>query len=152
MVTLKPDDLEKVLSRRRSLWHLDSCIRVGESLIPINRQQLSIQSPYFRHLLSSNFDKETILPLGETSPIVVEMLLSALMVGVLAVPQDYSLEGWVELASLTDYFCLSSLKSACEIQLCSKIDDNNYSMLEKLSEELELSQLAMHCANHILRV
>ena len=133
MVALKPEDLERVLYRRRSLWHLDSCVCVGENLIPINRQQLSIQSPYFKHLLSCHFDKATILPLGETSPIVVEMLLSALTVGVLAVPQDYSIEGWMELASLTDYFCLSSLKSACEMQLCSKVDDSNYSMLERLS-------------------
>lgn len=102
-----------MLLKRRSLWHLDSCIRVGESLIPINRQQISTQSPYFKHLLSNNFDKEAILPLGETSPIVLEMLLSALTVGVLAVPKDYSLDGWMELATLSDYFCLSSFKSAC---------------------------------------
>lgn len=38
------------------------------------------------------------------------------------------------------------------MQLCSKVDDNNYSVLEKLSEELDLSQLSLHCASHILRI
>jgi len=45
-----------------------------------------MNSPYFKHLLSSNFAKNVEVPLLGASPIVLEMLMGALTVEVLAVP------------------------------------------------------------------
>ena len=95
--------------------------------------QLSLLSPYFRCLFSGNYQKHANLPFSHISPIVVEMILNAMILGVLTVPQDYSLEGWMELASLTDYLCLSTLRSACEVQLCSKVSQSSCHTLEQFA-------------------
>ena len=151
IVSLKKEEFERLVERRRELWYIDSSIRVGKSSIPVNKQQICMNSPYFRHLLSSKFSKEAELPLPATSPIVVEMLVGALTMGVLAVPLDYSLSGWMELAELTDYFCLNGLKSACEAQLCSKVSQDNYQELERLAEDVDMPNLSLHCASYVLK-
>lgn len=89
--------------------------------------------------------------MGNISPIVVEMLVSAVMLGVLVVPQNYSLEGWMELTTLSDYFCLTTLKSACETQLFSRVTASTCYTLEQYAENMNLDSLAMHCANQRLR-
>lgn len=62
-----------------------------------------MQSPYFRHLLSGQYKNDEYgleLPI-KCSPVVIEMILNALMLGGLPVLQDYSVEGWEELAEIS---------------------------------------------------
>lgn len=151
VVSLKQEDFEKFLEGRRSLWYMDSILKVSKSEIVVSGLQLSLLSPYFRCLFSGHYQKHATLPFTHISPIVVEMVLNAMMMGVLVVPQDYSLEGWMELTSLTDYLCLSTLRSACEVQLCSRVAQSNCQVLEEFAETLSLNNLAMHCANQRLR-
>lgn len=51
--------------------------------------------------------------------------MSALMVGAVVVPVDYSIEGWMEVAELADYFCLAQVRATCESQLCSRVTLQN---------------------------
>lgn len=82
------------MENRRSLWYLDTEMLVGGTHIPVNQQLLSLQSPFFRALLSPHYREQAELPLEGVSAVVVDMVVNFLMVGVLAVPYDYSLEGW----------------------------------------------------------
>ncbi len=69
------------------------------------------------------------LTLAKNYTIVVDILLNYLMMGVVVVPVDFSTQAWMELAELSEYFCLDSLKSICENQLCSKVQQDNSSDL-----------------------
>ncbi len=101
MVPLKQHEFEHFIEKRRSLWYLDCEIIVGGNSVPVNGGLLALQSPYFRYLLSENYKTQIEfgleLPL-KCSPVIVEMLLSGLMLGGLPVLEDYSVEGWKELA------------------------------------------------------
>lgn len=109
---------------------MDSILKVNNSELVVSGLQLSLLSPYFRTLFSGNFQSQATLPFSHISPIVVEIILNAMMIGVIVVPQDYSVEGWMELVTLTDYLCLSTLRSACEVQLCSKVSQNSCQKME----------------------
>ena len=86
VVSLKQADFERFLEGRRSLWYMDSILKVDNTEIVVSGLQLSLLSPYFRCLFSGNYQKHATLPLSHISPIVVEMILSAMMLGVLVVP------------------------------------------------------------------
>lgn len=79
------------------------------------------------------------------------MIVSAMIIGALVVPQIYSAEGWMELAELAEYFCLTTIKSTCEVQLCSRVTGDNLLILQKFAEQMSMNNLSMHCANHWLR-
>jgi hypothetical protein len=101
---------------------------MGCSRINVNKMLLSLQSTYFKALFSGRYCEDGVvrLSLEKTySPVVLDIIINSLMLGVLVVPQDYSIEGWIELSELADYFCLSQLRSACETQLCSKVTLHN---------------------------
>jgi len=74
---------------------MDSILKVNKSELVVSGLQLSLLSPYFRCIFSGNYQKQATLPFNHISPIVVEIVLNAMMIGVLVVPQNYSLEGWV---------------------------------------------------------
>lgn len=58
-----------------------------------------MQSTYFRYFFSEEYKNQIEIKLPiKCSTIVVEMLLSALMLGGLPVVEDNSVEGWEELA------------------------------------------------------
>jgi hypothetical protein len=69
------------------------------------------------------------LTLAKSYTIVADILLNYLMMGVVVVPVDFTTQAWMELAELSEYFCLESLKNICENQLCSKVHQDNTSEL-----------------------
>jgi hypothetical protein len=58
----------------------------------------------------------------------------------------------MELTSLADYFCLSTLKTACEGQLCARVTEHTCRQLEVFAEEVGLGNLGMFCASQAVRL
>lgn len=77
--------------------------------------------------------------------------MSALMVGAVVVPVDYSIEGWMEVAELADYFCLAQVRATCESQLCSRVTLQNAHELELFAEVMGMTTLGLHCANQLIK-
>ena len=63
------------------------------------------------------------------SPVIIDMLVNFMMLGVAVVPQELSSEAWMELAEVADYFCLLNLRNICESQLCNKVSADNSARL-----------------------
>jgi hypothetical protein len=49
------------------------------------------------------------------------------MMNVIVVPIDFTIQGWMDLTELGEYFCVDALKNICESQLCSKVQSENIS-------------------------
>jgi hypothetical protein len=81
----------------------------------------------------------------------MDILLNYLMMGVVVVPVDFSTQAWMELAELGEYFCQDSLKSICENQLCSKVQQENSGELEAFGQKMSLENLSLHCASFELK-
>jgi hypothetical protein len=91
------------------------------------------------------------LSLSKNYNIVVDILLNFLMMNVVVVPTDFTTQAWMDLTELAEYFCLDSLKGICESQLCGKVHKDNTSELEVFSDQMNLSNLSLHCANFELK-
>ncbi len=77
--------------------------------------------------------------------------MNSLMLNIIAVPQDFSAESWMQLAEMAEYFCLPSIKSVCQSQLCSKLSQSNSSVLQTFADEMGMKNLSIHCANNWLK-
>ena len=153
IVSLKQDEFSSFLEGRRQQWFTDACIQLNGSEIRVNKTLLSINSPYFHSLFSGSFQEsdEVRLTLAKNYTIVADILLNYLMMGAVVVPVDFTTQAWMELAELSEYFCLDSLKNICENQLCSKVNQDNVSELEAFSQRIPLENLCLHCANFELK-
>lgn len=118
-----------------------------------NRLLLTLGSSYFASLLSGSYRETDRIDFTHQgwSAIPFDILINYLMIGTVVVPSNFSLESWMELAQMADYLCLTHLRSICEAQLCTRIELSNLSRLQQFTEKLELSNLALHCANFELR-
>jgi hypothetical protein len=88
-----------------------------------NRQLLTLGSSYFGSLLSGSFKETDRVDFSHQgwSVIPFDILINYLMIGTVVVPVNFSLDSWMELAQMADYFCLNHLRSICESQLCTRI-------------------------------
>ena len=112
-----------MVEKRRGQWFSDATLQCGDSEIRVNRSLLSMSSPYFRHLFSGDFREgsEVELVLGKEYGVVMDVVVNYLLLGVVAVPMDFSTQAWMEVAELAEYFCVEALKGVCEGQLCGRV-------------------------------
>ncbi len=153
IISLKQDEFSCFLEGRRQQWFTDACIQLKDSEIRVNKTLLSINSPYFRSLFSGSFleNDEVRLTLHKNYTIVIDILLNYLMMAVVVIPVNFTTQAWMELAELSEYFSLHSLKNICENQLCLKVQQDNSGELEAFSQRMALENLSLHCANFELK-
>lgn len=135
IISLKHREFDSFVEKRRNQWFTDALLLNGSSEIPVNKAMLSINCPYFRNLFSGAYQegKEVCLYLPKNFTIVLDILLNYLMMGVVIVPLDFTTQSWMELAELSEYFCMENLKAICESQLCGNVEKENSGELSLFS-------------------
>jgi hypothetical protein len=83
----------------------------------------------------------------DSDELTLEILANYLMLGVLVVPNDFSIEDWVKLIQLSDYLCMNGMKSISESHLCLRVNSSNLDKLSLLADHYDLKNLSLHCAN-----
>lgn len=89
-----------------------------------------MQSTYFKNIFRSFENNQEIrLDFLNCDQLIFQVLVNYLMMGVMVVPSDFSIEDWMKMAQVSDYLCLGIVKSICESQLCLRVNCNS---LERL--------------------
>lgn len=127
IVPLKHSEFGNFMEKRHEQWFTDAALLANGSVIRVNKATLAMSSPYFRNLFSGSYQEgeEVRLYLPSNCSIVLNILINYLMMGVVVVTTDFTTQSWMELAELSEYFCLETLKAICESQLCSKVQKEN---------------------------
>lgn len=144
----------ELISNRGNSWFNDATIVFNNSLeIKVNKILLIMSSDYFRHVFSENYQEKYYIEINLSKEyfIVFDILINYLQHDFLLVPQSFSIQSWMELCELSDYFSVGRLKNICENQLCHQIVVENLKVLSNFSIEYSLEHLAMHCADYQIK-